>query len=214
MKIPSFYLVLLLLFIVNANTHSVESAQKRYPKSKCGIIKYKISGKKTGTEVLYYDDWGNREARYSETTMELMGTTISRNTLTLLENNGQWINTIDLNTRTGLRMKNPRYEDYADKSRNEIENITKTKLIDMGAAKNETERVAGKICEVWRKQYTGEKTCTWNGIILKKETGDGFTKTTTTATEIVEGVSIPEEKFVIPPDIQVKTVDMRTLHGN
>ncbi len=41
-----------------------------------------------------------------------------------------------------------------------------------------------------------------------------FTETTTVATEINEGVSVPEEKFSIPPDIQVKTVDMYTLHGS
>ncbi len=84
----------------------------------------------------------------------------------------------------------------------------------MGGRKEEVVRVAGKNCEVWEKQYTGEQTCTWKGIILKKITGGSLTGMTTVATEIVEGVPIPEEKFSIPPDIQVKTVDVYTLHGS
>jgi len=35
---------------------------------------------------------------------------------------------------------------------------------------------------------------------------------TTVATEITEGVNIPEEKFTIPPDIQMKTLDMSIFH--
>ena len=214
MKMPALYFLILLLLTSYATADSTLKTQKRYPNSKSGIIKYEITGTKTGTEVVYYDDWGRREAKYTKTTMQLMGTTVTRNTLTLLEDNGQWINTIDLNTRTGLRIKNPRYKEYAVKSQIELENIAETRLRDMGALKEEVERVAGKNCEVWEKKYTGEKTCTWKGIILKKRTGDSLTRTTTVATEIIEGVTIPEEKFTIPPDIQVKTVDMYTLHGN
>lgn len=214
MKLLSFYLVFFLICITCSIAYSDSNIQKRYPKSKSGIIKYEITGSRVGTEVVYYDDWGRREARYTKTTMELMGSTINRNTLTLLEENGQWITTLDLNTRTGLKIKNPRYKMFTGKSQNELENITKQRLLDLGARKEEVERVAGKSCEVWKKQSTGEQTCTWKGIVLKKTTEGSFTSTTTIATDINEGVPIPEEIFSIPPDIQVKTVDMYTLHGN
>ena len=54
-----------------------------------------------GTEVVYYDDWGRREAKYTNTTMDLGGVTVNRSTLTLLEDNGRWISNVDLNERTG-----------------------------------------------------------------------------------------------------------------
>ncbi len=187
-----------LLVISYADADSDKSATRRYPKSKSGIIKYNISGTIAGTEVVYYEDWGRREAIYTKTTMDLRGVTVDRNTLTLLEDNGQWINNIDLNARTGLRMKNPQYKEYVGKSRVELENTKRKSLKDAGARRAEIERVVGKPCIVWAEQYTGNEIYTWNGIILKKVTGSGFSKTTTVATEITESVNIPEENLQFP----------------
>ena len=215
MKIKISYILFVVLVIICVNTGYAANTPKRYPKSKSGIIKYEIYGATiAGSEVVYYDDWGLREARYTTTTMDLGGVTVTRNTLILLEENGQWINNVDLNARTGIRMKNPRYKGNIGKSRIEIENIEKNKNINAGGRRVEIERVIGKPCVVWEEQYTGIKTCAWNGIILKKISGPGFSRMTTVATEIVEHVSTPEEKFTIPPDIEMKTVDITTLHGN
>ncbi len=214
MKILISCILFFSFVISHANADSVTHTHKRYPKSKSGIIKYKISGTITGTEVLYYEDWGRREAIYTKTTMKLRGATVDRNTLTILEDNGRWINNIDLNARTGLRMKNPKYKEYIGKSRIELENTEKKNLIDAGARRAEIERVAGKPCIVWGEQYTGNEIYRWKGIILKKVTGSGFSKTTTVATEIIEPVPVPEEKFTIPPDIQMKTLNVSALHGN
>ncbi len=201
-----------LLVISYADADSDKSATRRYPKSKSGIIKYNISGTIAGTEVVYYEDWGRREAIYTKTTMDLRGVTVDRNTLTLLEDNGQWINNIDLNARTGLRMNNPQYKEYVGKSRVELENTKRKSLKDAGARRAEIERVVGKPCIVWAEQYTGNEIYTWNGIILKKVTGSGFSKTTTVATEITESVNIPEGKFTIPPDIQMKTLNVSAFN--
>jgi len=214
MKVLISCILFFSLVISHANADSVTHTHKRYPKSKSGIIKYKISGTITGTEVLYYEDWGRLEARYTKTTMKLRGVTVDRNTLTILEDNGRWINNIDLNARTGIRMKNPKYKEYIGKSRIELENTERKNLIDAGARRAEIERVADKPCIVWGEQYTGNEIYTWNGIILKKVTGSGFSKTTTVAMEIIEHVPIPDEKFAIPPDIQMKNVNMAALHGN
>ncbi len=196
-----------LLVISYANADSVKSSTRRYPKSKSGIIKYNISGTITGTEVVYYEDWGRREAIYTETTIDLRGVIVDRNTLTILQDDGLWINNIDLNTRTGIRMKNPRYKEYIGKSRAELENTKKKRLKDAGARRSEIEMVIGKPCFVWTVQYNGNEIYLWNGIILKKVTGSGYSETTTVATEITENVNIPEEKFTIPPDIQMKTLN-------
>ena len=201
-----------LLVISYANADSVKSNTRRYPKSKSGIIKYNISGTTTGTEVVYYEDWGRREAIYTKTTIDLRGVIVDRNTLTILEDNGLWINNIDLNARTGIRMKNPQYKEYVGRSRIELENTKKKSLKDAGARRAEIEMVIGKPCFVWTVQYNGNEICLWNGIILKKVTGSSYLETTTVATEITESVDIPEEKFTIPPDIQVKTLDMSIFH--
>ena len=215
MKILNSCVLFFVLVVACINASFAANTPSRYPKSKTGIIKYEVYGATTvGTEVLYYDDWGSREAKYITTTMDLGGVTVTRNALVLLEENGRWINTVDLNARTGIRMRNPRYKESIGQSRREREKNEENKNIDAGGRKIEIERVIGKPCVVWEVQYSGIKTCTWNGIVLKKISGPGFSRTTTVATEIDERVSIPEEKFTIPPDIEMKTVDMSTFHGN
>ena len=215
MRITIFCIFFIISIFIGTNTGSAANTSNRYPKSKTGIIKYEIYGATiAGTEVLYYDDWGSREAKYITTTMELGGLSVTRNTLVLLEENGQWINNVDLNARTGIRMRNPRYKDSIGQSRREREKNEENKNIDAGGRKVEIERVIGKPCVVWEEQNTGIKTCTWNGIVLKKISDLGFSRTITVATEIDERVSIPEEKFTIPPDIEMKTVDISTFHGN
>jgi hypothetical protein len=43
------------------------------------------------------------------------------------------------------------------------------------------------------------KTWIWKGIVLKSETsGNGMVFATETATEILENISVPEEKFKAP----------------
>ena len=205
-------ILLFLLVISYANADSIKSATRRYPKSKSGIIKYNVSGTKTGTEVVYYEDWGRREAIYTKSTVDLRGVIVDRNTLTLLEDNGLWINNIDLNARTGIRMKNPRYKEYVGQSRIELENTKKKSLKDAGARRAEIEMVIGRPCFVWTVQYNGNEIYLWNGIVLKKITGSGYSETTTVATEITESVNIPEEKFTIPPDIQMKTLNVSAFH--
>jgi uncharacterized protein YjiS (DUF1127 family) len=205
-------ILLFLLVISYANADSIKSATRRYPKSKSGIIKYNVSGTKTGTEVVYYEDWGRREAIYTKSTVDLRGVIVDRNTLTLLEDNGRWINNIDLNARTGIRMRNPRYKEYVGKSRIELENTKKKSLKDAGARRAEIEMVIGRPCFVWTVQYNGNEIYLWNGIVLKKITGSGYSETTTVATEITESVNIPEEKFTIPPDIQMKTLNVSAFH--
>jgi len=215
MKILNSCVLFVVLVVTCVNAGFAANTPNRYPKSKTGIVKYEVYGATiAGTEVLYYDDWGSREAKYITTTMELGGLSVTRNTLVLLEENGQWINNVDLNARTGIRMRNPRYKDSIGQSRREREKNEEDKNIDAGGRKVEIERVIGKPCVVWETQYTGIKTCTWNGIVLKKISGSGFSRMTTVATEIDERVSIPEEKFTIPPDIEMKTVDISTFHGN
>ena len=215
MKILISGILFFSLVFTYANVESGTNTPKRYPKSKSGIIKYEISGLAIeGTEVVYYDDWGNREATHTKTTMDWGGVLVTKNALTILEDNGRWINNVDLDSRTGIRMKNPRYKEYIGKSRIELEKNAENKNMDAGGKRREIEMIAGKPCIVWEVRTTGVNTYTWNGIILKKTSGSGYLRTTRVATEITERVPIPEEKFTIPPDIGMKTVDISTFHGN
>ncbi len=80
-----FVLILLLAFTVDK---AAAGSPKRYPKVKSGIIKYKVSGMNEGTEVVYFDNWGGQEAKYTKTTMSMMGITKKTNSLTIITESG------------------------------------------------------------------------------------------------------------------------------
>ncbi len=77
-------------------------ASRRYPELKSAIITYKVSGINDGTETVYINDWGRREAIYKKFTTKMMGIDIERNVMTLITENGKWIYNIDLNSRTAI----------------------------------------------------------------------------------------------------------------
>ncbi|MBC8554239.1 MAG: hypothetical protein H8D23_31915, partial [Candidatus Brocadiales bacterium] len=71
MKILNSCVIFFVLVVICVNAGFAANTTNRYPKSKTGIIKYEIYGATiAGTEILYYDDWGSREAKYITTTME------------------------------------------------------------------------------------------------------------------------------------------------
>ena len=76
---------------------------KRY-KVKSGIIQYKMTGMQNGTEILYFDNWGLREAKYTQTEISVMGMTQKENKVTVLD--GNKIYTYDPVQRTGTIMEN------------------------------------------------------------------------------------------------------------
>ncbi len=53
----------------------------------------------------------------------------------------------------------------------------------------------------------------WKGIALKKDQDVAAMSVITEATEVQENISIPEDKFAIPPGVKVKVLDARALSG-
>jgi hypothetical protein len=191
---------------IKTATKTVAKVSKRYPELKSAIIKYNVSGMDTGTEVVYIDDWGRREAIYRKVTTMMMGIKLERNYMTLITDNGKWIYNVDFNTRTAVKMNNARYKALTGNSSTNMGEV-------IGARKIGTEEVAGRVCEVWKKGYPYSMAWIWKGIALKKDREVADTGVLTVATEAQENISIPEDKFTIPPDIKIKVLDARTLIG-
>lgn len=213
MRRLSLCVFLFIMSIAFAVTDSVADGPKRYPEVKSGIIKYNIAGMHKGTEVVYFDDWGNVEAKYIHITFKMMGVTKETNSLTLITDGGKWIYNIDLHKRTGTKMKNPMFDKFAEKADEEMTNFGEEVLKEIGAVKTGTEEVAGKICDVWESSKVNMKTSIWKGIALKTETGSGKMKMSTVATEVQDGVPVPKEKLEVPSDVRILTVDTSKMRG-
>ena len=189
------------------NKHKGEAAveaSRRYPELKSAIIKYKVSGMNNGTETVYIDDWGRREAIYKKFTTKMMGIDLERNFMTLITENGKWVYNIDLNSKTAIRMDNKGFKALQGNSGSNMD-------VAIGAVKTGTEEILGKTCDVWKKNYPYSMAWMWKGIALKKDQNVAAMGVVAEAVEIQENVSIPEDKVTIPSDVKVKVLDPRAL---
>lgn len=81
-----------------ADAGSTSSYPKRY------LVEYEMSGMQKGTETVYFDRWGWREAKYTNSDLSIAGISRKESRLSLMD--GEWLYTIDLERRTGTKIKN------------------------------------------------------------------------------------------------------------
>jgi len=86
-------LIVLITFAIFAQ--SEKSDFKKYP-FKSVIIEYQIEGKTTGNKTIYIEDYGYKEATYSQTVTKMMGMKTEENTATIMV--GPTAYTIDYNS--------------------------------------------------------------------------------------------------------------------
>ncbi len=189
---------------ITTKGESAVEASRRYPELKSAIIKYKVSGMNNGTEIVYIDDWGRREAIYKKFTTKMMGIDLERNFMTLIADNGKWVYNIDLNSKTAIRMDNKGFKALQGNSGSSMD-------VAIGATKIGTEEILGKTCDVWKKSNPYSMAWMWKGIALKKDQNVAAMGVITEAIEIQENVSIPDDKLIIPSDVKVKVLDPRAL---
>lgn len=178
----------LTILVVSAFCGSVVAFQtasklKRY-NQKSGTIEYQITGNMmTGTEILHFDNFGAREAKYTNTEVKVAGFSQKTNTVAYLE--GSTLYTVDLNTNTGTKMENKIMKNLEGK---DLQDASKQMLKDMGGKQIGNETFLGKNCEVWEIKSLGSKTWIWNGVPLKTEVNMMGQQITYTATKISETV--------------------------
>ena len=201
MKKLSLYALLFCFCIsISVETNSEETI-KRYGIEK-GVVEYKYTGAEEGTEIVYFDRCGMREARYKKTKLTLAGMTQKSNTLTLLDS--KWTYNIDLDKRTGTKIETTLLKEIVDKSGSkDLGKVGENMMKSMGGEKIGSEEIAGKMCDVWEIKSLNSRSWVWNYITLQTEVKMMGMEVTTTATRIEEGAEIPEEKFAIPSDVQI-----------
>jgi hypothetical protein len=200
-KLNLWAVLLTFSFIITgcSSTNADSSYDKRY-KIKAAMVEYSLSGSQTGAETLYFDDWGKREVRYTQTQISMMGFTQKTNRMGLLE--GDWMTNIDLDRRTGTKMKNPMMDTVSNRYGKDLSAAGEDMLKKMGGRKTGTETIAGKLCDVWEVSDMGSKTWIWKGVPLKTQARMMGVEVTTTAVKVQEG-GVPQDKFKIPSDITI-----------
>ena len=167
-KHNAYILLIFTVLSVQIST-TAQEFHKYYHKS--GKLIQKISGSATGTQTLYWDDYGNKEYQSVDMTLDMMGMT-QKSTETYLTNGldtYHWNNQSPdvYHTKESLteEFKNRNYtaDDYARLSSKMLEKNGFSK-------KAEKETVSGKDCDVW--EMTGQAVTRiwgWKNLTLKME---------------------------------------------
>ena len=208
----------------NASTEPTESSPENTQESssdgegirrygiKSGIIEYKISGLQNGTEVIYFDNWGIKEAKYTKTELNIAGVSSKEDKVVLMD--GEWSYDYDAIQKKGTKLKNPLYEMFKNMKEKDLKSLGEKMMKGMGGEKTGEETILGKPCEVWEVKELQMKVWVWENISLKTET-NLMERITVEATKIQENVAIPADKFSAPDDIEFQDVSkmMKDIPG-
>jgi len=205
MKHPMEHLWLwLAIFAIAGWSASSSSQEFRRYKIRSGIIEYKMSGMQTGTEKIYFDRWGMREAKYSQTELKVANMSVKQNHFSLLD--GEWTYTVDLDKKTGTKTPTPLMKELTTAAKREGKDATEIgeeMLTRMGGRKIGTETLLGKTCDVWEIKSMNAKSWIWQGVTLKTEVNMMGKMMTTEAVRLQDNVNVPEEKLTLQKDVKI-----------
>jgi len=161
---------------------------------KSGIIEYTYSGDKTGKSTQYFDDYGLKNAVYTET-------------VALGEENKGWVVSIGEDqymwdpsrNDQGMKTRNPMLKSLVESSGKDILSYMASMYEQMGMTKSGKETFLGKDCDVFRGPL-GE-VLVWKGIMMKMEMNMGTMVSRQEATSIKTNVSVDGKYFRIPENI-------------
>lgn len=204
------FFIVFCIFISNTS-YSLDI--KRY-KVKSGIIEYKIEGAINGTETVYFDDWGIKEAKINKTEIKMMGFKTETHTLTITDKD--WGYNINLDDKTGTKASNKEIKEMLDgMTQKDYERFGEKMMEDMGGVKVGNESILGYNCEVWDVKNLNSKTWNYNYVPLKIEM-NMMGGVTYTAVKFEANAKIPADKFSVPKGIkiteqEVPSFDMKDL---
>ena len=190
-----------ILMLTTLSSITIGQDFKRY-QFKSGKVVYKMSGIQTGTETLYFDDYGRKEVHFNKSVIDMMGVKQKSNTQTIME--GKYIYTIDLEKNTGQKMENPLYEMFSDED--DLQKVGEDIMKKMGGKKVGTETLNGKECEIWEVQKMGGKIWVWNSLAIRTVVNMMGMNITQEAESIETDIDVSPDLFKIPKGIEIKDI--------
>lgn len=173
-----------------------------------GKIVYQYSGMQSGTETVWFDHWGMREAKHTQTTTTVAGFTTKANNYSIMD--GMDIYTIDLNTKQGTHMINNILKPYLD-DEDALQDLGEKMLKQMGGEPDGTGTVAGKSCQKYKVEQLQTETWVWKWVSMKTVSNMMGMNQTIEAISIEENVDIPEDKFKLDASWSIREMGNLTI---
>jgi hypothetical protein len=161
---------------------------------KSGIIEYSYSGDKTGKSIQYFDDYGMKNAVYTETVSQ--GDESKGWVVSIGEDQYMW----DLSGNgQGMKTKNPMIKTLVESSGKDILSYMASMYEKMGMTKSGTETFQGKECTVFSGPMGN--VLIWKGIMMKMEMNMGVLVSRQEVTSIKTNIPVDGKYFRIPDNI-------------
>jgi len=218
--ITSLHFIFLITLISCGDTSNDESGTEKSSLTlkerkyglKSAIVEYDVSGSQEGTRRLYFDNWGLRQAEYSNTTITIGQFSKTANLVNI--NDGEWQYIVNLDTKSGTKSES-QLEELKTQLEGEqyFNELGEQVILKMGGQKVGEEEYMGKECDIYEFRNIGMRAWYWKWILLKSEMHSGQINITVTARNVQENLRIPEEKFRVPEDISLNQVDLHDIEG-
>lgn len=185
---------------------------KRY-KYKSGYIEYKFTGEQTGSETLYFDNYGMTLARHTNAYLKSEDGNKSFQKLDLIKGGHQYL--IDLKTNSGTRTPDPTIQGLEEGEVHDLTNLSEENFLKLGAEKIGMDKVAEKNCTVWELSNLHLKVWIWEGFILRtttKKPGSG--EINMYAWDVQMNAPVPEDKLRVPPGANITESETDIDTGN
>lgn len=188
-------------------------------------IQYDLGGNQMGKETLYVKEYGKLRAKHHTATATVMGTANKMETLEITD--PDWIYSYNLREKKGEKTTNPRkiyLAEYSKLTAEEKRNFEKnskelgTGMMGKygGSVKQSAEKILGYDCDV--TTINGMSTVYLlhgSDIPLRSEVSMMGIKSSTIATKVDTGGSIPASAFAPPPGISAElNMEMETMMAN
>jgi hypothetical protein len=174
-----------------------------------GVVEYVTKGFSAGTQTLYFDDWGFKNAIVQ--TMKVGESTIN-NHIIITEG---WTYQMNKTEKRYFKVKNDDSEKYRqlyEKFKNN-EEATAELLKQNGGKLIGKEKFLEKECDIWDMPAQNSKNWLWKGLILKSVMSMPFGELIFEATSIKLNTAIPDSVFALPKDVEFKIITPKKKDG-
>ncbi len=182
-------------------------AMKRY-ETRSGYIKYEGTN---GSEELYWDNYGEKEARYRNTTVTVFGMTQTDNSVDIID--GDWLYTYKPGDAQAKKINyTEMMQQMTNSKASQPREFSEAMIKQWGGEKVGEERILGKKTEIYQFSMMGDyKVWLYKKTIpLKMQANAMMINIESEAKEFKENARIDSAKFQLPSNVQIveENIDM------
>ncbi len=174
----------------------VADGYRRYGLEK-GILYFRMEGAVQGTETIYFDHWGWREARHINTKADVGSFKEEVFMIQYLEGERRY----DYNPETNkaVLFESPQVQQSAMKYQTrDMVKVSEIMMENMGAVRSGAGKVAGVDCEIWKMERYKTTLSLWKGLTVKEESFINNIPVRRVALLIKQDEDPPSDKLLIP----------------